>query len=126
MKDSERRVADAVEAAGPELANRIGEIVYWALMKPETAKMSPVERAIFRAIAQAFEKGGAYGAELAQTRTTVRIAAAMRVVGCILTGKAERVAAIWNTANAFVEPARPAAEVVSTEVQDLDLTKEVL
>lgn len=106
MKPSERRVADAVEAAGPELANAIGEIVFATLMRPDNAKPSPVQSAIELAVAQAMERAGAYGTEIAQTRVTVRIAAAMRIVACVFSGKAERIAAIWNTANGFVEPTR--------------------
>lgn len=104
MKPSERRVAEAVEAAGPELANRIGEIVFSTLMQPGNAKVSPVQRAIMRAVANAMEKAGAYGSDIAMTRTTVRLAAAMRIVSCVFTDRPERIAAIWNTANAFVEP----------------------
>lgn len=103
MKESERRVAEAVKAAGPELAESIGEIVYWSLMQPENAKPSPVQEAIRRGIARAMETGAAWGNDIAQTRTTVRIAASMRIVGCVLTGKADRIPSIWQTANGWVE-----------------------
>lgn len=104
MKESEQRVADAVRAAGPELAKEIGKIVHESLMRPSDEKPSPVQHAITQSVAETLHMGATMGSEIAQSRTEVRVVAAMRIVACVLMGKGERIAGIWNTANAWVEP----------------------
>lgn len=95
--------------AEQDVANALSRWVYAALMRGGEVGGGDVpqlvEAGILAAVAQACTEGGAYGSNLAQSRTTVRIAAALRIVGAVFEGKPERIAAIWNTANAWTEPA---------------------
>lgn len=97
-----------------DVADAISRWVFASMMRGhnDAAAQPPplIEAGILAAVAQAFSEAADAGAGMGpQIRTTIRIQAAMRIVALLFDegwdgGLAERIAQIWNTANAWEGP----------------------
>lgn len=95
-----------------DVADAISRWVYASMMQSAkgegTRPPELIEAGILAAVAQACTEAAEAGADLAQSRVTIRIQAAMRIVAVLFEegygDAAGRIAQIWNTANAWERP----------------------